>query len=84
MPSIIDVVLVVGHHDPDTDAVCSALAYAAFYAWQTGEETVACHLDELNRETAWLLSHLGLPAPRAFAFLRFWAVWPLSGCSTWR
>ena len=58
-------VLVVGHHDPDTDAVCSALAYAPFYAWQTGEKTVACHLDELNRETAWLLDHLGLPAPRA-------------------
>jgi len=37
MPSIIDEVLVVGHHDPDTDAICSALGYAAFYAWQTGE-----------------------------------------------
>ena len=64
MPSIIDEVLVVGHHDPDTDAVCSALAYAAFYAWQTGEKAVACHLDELNRESAWLLAHLGLQAPR--------------------
>ncbi len=64
MPSIIDEVLVVGHHDPDTDAVCSALAYAEFYRWQTGENAVACHLDELNRETAWLLSYLGLPAPR--------------------
>jgi len=60
----INEVLVVGHHDPDTDAVCSALAYAAFYAWQTGEKAVPCHLDELNRETAWLLAHLGLPAPR--------------------
>jgi len=65
MPSIIDEVLVVGHHDPDTDAICSALAYAAFYAWQTGEKAVACHLDELNRETAWLLAHLGLQPPRA-------------------
>jgi manganese-dependent inorganic pyrophosphatase len=63
MPSIIDEVLVVGHHDPDT--VCSAVAYAAFYAWQTGEKAVVCHLDELNRESAWLLAHLGLPAPRA-------------------
>jgi len=65
MPPIIDEVLVVGHHDPDTDAVCSALGYAAFYAWQTGEKAVACHLDELNRETAWLLAHLGLQPPRA-------------------
>ena len=61
----IDEVLVLGHHDPDTDAICSALAYADFYTWQTGENAVACHLDELNRETAWLLSHLGLQAPRA-------------------
>ena len=64
MPSIIDEVLVVGHHDPDTDAVCSALGYAAFHTWQTGEKAVACHLDELNRETAWLLAHLGLQPPR--------------------
>ena len=63
--SAINEVLVVGHHDPDTDAVVSALAYAPFYAWQTGERAVACHLDELNRETAWLLAHLGLPAPQA-------------------
>jgi len=63
-PSIIDEVLVVGHHDPDTDAVCSALGYAAFHTWRTGEKAVACHLDELNRETAWLLAHLGLQPPR--------------------
>ena len=63
MPSIIDEVLVVGHHDPDTDAVCSAFAYAAFHTWQTGAKAVACDLDELNRETAWLLAHLGLQPP---------------------
>ncbi len=60
----IDEVLVVGHHDPDTDAVVSALAYAPFYAWQTGRKAVACHLDELNRETVWLLGHVGLSPPR--------------------
>lgn len=72
----INEVLVLGHHDPDTDAICSALAYADFYAWQTGENAVACHLDELNRETAWLLSHLGLPAPRPIkdVYLRVWDV----------
>ena len=58
-------VLVVGHHDPDTDAVVSAMAYASFYAWQTGEKAIPCHLDELNRETTWLLSHLDLAPPVA-------------------
>ncbi|HEU4324233.1 MAG TPA: putative manganese-dependent inorganic diphosphatase [Roseiflexaceae bacterium] len=60
-------VLVIGHHHPDTDAVCSALAYASFYQWQTGRDTIACHLDDLAPETAWLLKHLGLEPPRAIA-----------------
>ena len=58
-------VLVIGHHDPDTDAVCSAIAYASLYTWQTGNQAAPCHLDHLNRETAWLLKHVGIPSPRA-------------------
>lgn len=57
-------ILVTGHRNPDTDAVCSALAYASLYQWQTGAQTVACHLDELASETAWLLAALELAAPR--------------------
>ncbi len=57
-------VLVIGHRNPDTDAVCSAMAYAAFYHWQTGESAIACYLDDLAPETTWLLEHLGLAAPR--------------------
>lgn len=60
-----DTVLVIGHRNPDTDAICSALAYAHFYRWQTGRDAVACHLDELAPETAWLLGHLGLEPPVA-------------------
>ena len=59
-----DDVLVVGHRHPDTDAVCSAMAYASFYQWQTGQKAIACYLDELQAETVWLLHHLGLSAPR--------------------
>lgn len=60
-------VWVIGHRHPDTDAVCSALAYAHFYQWQTGQETSAYHLDEMAPETIWLLAHLGLAAPQATA-----------------
>jgi manganese-dependent inorganic pyrophosphatase len=60
-------VLVIGHRHPDTDAVCSALAYAHFYQWQTGRATLACYLDDLAPETAWLLQHLGLALPRAIS-----------------
>ena len=70
----IDEVLVIGHHDPDTDAVCSAIAYASFYSWQTGNLAVPCHLDNLNREIAWLLKHVGIPSPRPIkdVFYRVW------------
>lgn len=57
-------ILVIGHRNPDTDAICSAMAYADLYARLTGAATVACHLDEIGPETAWLLKHLGLPVPR--------------------
>jgi manganese-dependent inorganic pyrophosphatase len=57
-------VLVIGHQNPDTDAVCSSLAYAGFYQWQTGRNVIPCYLDDLAPETAWLLNHLGLAPPR--------------------
>ncbi len=60
-------VLVVGHTHPDTDAVCSALAYAAFYRQLTGEQTVACHLDDMAPETQWVLEQFGLAAPLPIA-----------------
>lgn len=59
--------LVVGHTNPDTDAVCSALAYASFYRWLTGTPTIACHLDDLAPETEWVLEHFGLAAPQPIA-----------------
>jgi manganese-dependent inorganic pyrophosphatase len=58
-------VLLIGHHHPDTDAVCSALAYASFYRWQTGRNTIPCYLDDMAPETIWLLNQLGLDAPHS-------------------
>jgi manganese-dependent inorganic pyrophosphatase len=56
-------VWVIGHRNPDTDAICSALAYAQFYQWQTGRTAIPYYLDELAPETLWLLAHLDLAAP---------------------
>lgn len=61
------IVFVIGHHHPDTDAICSALAYAHFYQWQTGRITLPCYLDDLAPETAWLLRYLGLEPPQALS-----------------
>ena len=60
-------VLVVGHANPDTDAVCSALAYAALHQSLTGEPTEACYLDDLTPETRWVLEHFHLTPPQPIA-----------------
>jgi len=67
MTTATDAILVIGHHSPDTDAICSALACADLHARASGEPTVACHLDEIGPETAWLLRRLGLEPPRPIA-----------------
>lgn len=64
---MMNTVWVIGHRHPDTDAVCSALAYAHFYQWQTGREAIPYYLDEMAPETNWLLAHVGLAAPQPTA-----------------
>ena len=56
-------VYVIGHQNPDTDSVCSALAYA--WLKNQGSETKyeAFRAGALNRETEFVLSHLGVKAP---------------------
>lgn len=54
---------VVGHKNPDTDSICSAIAYANLKRQLTGEEYVAKRAGELNGETAFVLDHFGVDAP---------------------
>ncbi|MDD5982662.1 MAG: DHH family phosphoesterase, partial [Solobacterium sp.] len=41
---------IVGHKNPDTDSISSALSYAALKK-ALGEEAVACRLGPLSEET---------------------------------
>jgi len=50
---------VIGHKNPDTDSICSALGYAAL----KGEGYLAARAGEINPETAFVLEHFGLTAP---------------------
>ncbi|MCR4600504.1 MAG: manganese-dependent inorganic pyrophosphatase [Clostridia bacterium] len=54
---------VIGHKNPDTDSICSAIGYAAFKRADTGEEYEARRAGELNPETQFVLDHFGLQAP---------------------
>ena len=58
-----DTTYVVGHRNPDTDSVCSAIGYAALCRRQGREEVRPARAGEVNRQTEFVLEHLGEPAP---------------------
>lgn len=56
-------VYVVGHKNPDTDSICSAIAYAELKKKVTGEEYVARRAGQINEETQYVLCRFGVKAP---------------------
>ncbi len=57
-------VFVIGHKNPDTDSICSAIAYSWFKEQMTGKAHVPCCCGELNAETTYVLNRFGVDAPR--------------------
>ncbi|KQY83372.1 inorganic pyrophosphatase [Paenibacillus sp. Root52] len=55
--------LIFGHKNPDTDTICSAIAYADLKA-KLGHEVEAVRLGEVNGETQFALDHFKVEAPR--------------------
>jgi manganese-dependent inorganic pyrophosphatase len=53
---------VTGHKHPDTDSICSALAYANLKRKQ-GLDAIACRLGEVNHETRYILNRFGFEEP---------------------
>ena len=58
-----DSVYVIGHKNPDTDSVVSAMAYAALQNALGGGHYIAARYGHLNTETAFLLSRFGFQPP---------------------
>jgi manganese-dependent inorganic pyrophosphatase len=56
-------VYVVGHKNPDTDSVCSALGYAALKKGLGFSNYVAARAGVVGTEACFLLRHFGLDAP---------------------
>lgn len=56
-------VLVIGHKNPDTDSIMSALSYA-YLKQQLGMNAEAVRLGEVSLETAYGLEYFGVEAPR--------------------
>ncbi|MEG2410183.1 MAG: putative manganese-dependent inorganic diphosphatase [Erysipelotrichaceae bacterium] len=55
-------IYVTGHKNPDTDSICSAIAYASLKQ-QLGIPAVACRLGELNTETDFVLKKFDMAQP---------------------
>ena len=56
-------IYVIGHKNPDTDSICSAIGYAAFKKALTGQDYKAARAGDLNPETEFVLKHFGLETP---------------------
>lgn len=54
---------VIGHRNPDTDSIASALAYAHLKRALGNERVTAAMAGNLNPQTTWLLGRLGIKAP---------------------
>ncbi|MGI9124588.1 MAG: manganese-dependent inorganic pyrophosphatase [Mycobacterium sp.] len=55
--------LIFGHKNPDTDSICSALAYAEL-KWKIGAEVEAVRLGAVSAETQFALDRFQMTAPR--------------------
>lgn len=58
-----DSVYVIGHKNPDTDSVVSAMAYAALQNALGNNNYIAARYGHLNTETSFLLNHFGFQPP---------------------
>lgn len=56
-------IFVIGHKNPDTDSVCSAIAYANLKKIITKDNYVARRAGHLNEETQYVLNRFGVKAP---------------------
>lgn len=54
---------VIGHINPDTDSICSAIAYAELKRKITGKDYIAKRAGQINSETQFVLEHFGVYPP---------------------
>ncbi len=61
---------VFGHRNPDTDAICSAIAYADLLQRTTRPDAIAACCGTPNQRTAFVLKRAGVPTPRIVMDIR--------------
>lgn len=54
---------IIGHRNPDTDSICSAISYACLKQ-ALGEQAIAVRAGKINAETKFVLERFGVSAPK--------------------
>lgn len=57
-------IYVFGHQNPDTDSICSALAYANLKNRLSSDNVIPCRLGKVNKETQYVLDYFELQPPK--------------------
>jgi manganese-dependent inorganic pyrophosphatase len=60
-------IFVIGHRNPDTDAICSAIGYAEFKRRTGTPEAIAARCGDINDRIDFVLETFGVPPPRFVA-----------------
>ena len=56
--------IVIGHKNPDTDSICSAICYANLKTKSTGRYHEPARAGKINGETQYVLDYFGVEAPK--------------------
>ncbi|TAK25459.1 MAG: putative manganese-dependent inorganic diphosphatase [Chloroflexota bacterium] len=62
--------IVIGHRNPDTDAICAAIAYRDLLALRDQTDAVAARAGLTRPETRYLLERFGVPEPTLIEDMR--------------
>lgn len=65
-----ETIYITGHKNPDSDSICSALAYAEYKNANGYVNAIPVRLGELNRETKFILEYFGVDAPMLLETVR--------------
>ncbi|NBI06159.1 putative manganese-dependent inorganic diphosphatase [Senegalia massiliensis] len=65
-----ETIYITGHKNPDSDSICSALAYAEYKNGNGNINAIPIRLGKINRETKFILDYFGVEAPKALDTIR--------------
>ncbi|MCE9518469.1 MAG: putative manganese-dependent inorganic diphosphatase [Verrucomicrobia bacterium] len=65
-----DPIHVIGHRNPDTDAICSAIGYAAFLRDSRGDNAIPARCGDLSVRTEWALNQASIAPPKLLMDVR--------------